>query len=145
VMPFHRAQTALEAKFSLEFICAAALLAGRVGLAELTDAYVQRPEVQALMQRVEIATTEETDPDYSGAAPFDVVRVVMDDGTELVSEPVHRASGHADRPLSLEERWGKFADGATAAHCSAPLARRSFELLNRIDALPSLELLPDLD
>jgi hypothetical protein len=58
---------------------------------------------------------------------------------------VHRASGHADRPLSLDERWAKFCDGAAAANCPEPLATRSFEQLNQIDALASIELLPDLD
>src|SRR5882762_8072499 len=38
-------QTGLEAKFSMEFAMAAALVAGRVGLSQLTDDFVHRTEV----------------------------------------------------------------------------------------------------
>ncbi|HUX23137.1 MAG TPA: MmgE/PrpD family protein, partial [Burkholderiales bacterium] len=39
----HAPQTGLEAKFSMEFAMASALIAGRAGLAELSDAFVRRP------------------------------------------------------------------------------------------------------
>ena len=47
----HKPQTGLEAKFSLEFAVAAAILKRRVGLRELTDAFVTQPQVQAMMPR----------------------------------------------------------------------------------------------
>src|SRR5512145_955930 len=49
-----RPQTGLEAKFSMQFAMASALVAGRAGLAELTDAFVQRPDIQGLMARVRV-------------------------------------------------------------------------------------------
>jgi 2-methylcitrate dehydratase PrpD len=51
----------LEGKFSMQYTLAAALLDGGVGLGSFTDAAVQRPEAQALLQKVE-ADEENTDP-----------------------------------------------------------------------------------
>jgi 2-methylcitrate dehydratase PrpD len=142
VMPFHRPATSLQAKFSLEFATSCAILAGRVSPAELTDAFVTGAPVRALIEKVEIATTDEIDPDYPGAAPYDVVRVVMEDGRELVTEPVRRASGHATRPLSTEALWGKFADCALAGSCPKEAAHRLFEAMQRVDTLSSVDDLP---
>src|SRR5207237_10816001 len=67
-------QNALDAKFSAQFAMAAALTARKAGLAELTDGYVQRKDVQALMPKVRVATTDATDatdPDDPLFAPFD--------------------------------------------------------------------------
>src|SRR5215831_14122447 len=64
----HRPQTGLEAKFSMEFAMAAAVIARRAGLAEYTDGFVQRPDVQNLMRRVFIETNQNYDPEVSGAS-----------------------------------------------------------------------------
>ncbi len=53
----HAPVTGLEAKFSLEFAVACALVAGRVGLAELTDEFVAQPSVREAMGKLSIATT----------------------------------------------------------------------------------------
>ncbi len=53
-------QTGLEAKFSMQFAMAAALVARHVGLQELTDDFVRRPEVQALFPRVSLEGTAAT-------------------------------------------------------------------------------------
>lgn len=49
---YHHPQTGLEAKFSLEYWMAAALLERNLGLEQFTDEKVQRPEVQEFMKRV---------------------------------------------------------------------------------------------
>src|SRR5207253_1343290 len=54
----HAPVTALEAKFSLEFAVAAALVARRVGLEELTDRFVAEPAVRETMTKVRIATVD---------------------------------------------------------------------------------------
>src|SRR6202011_2048727 len=95
----HQPQTGLAAKFSIEFAMAAAGIARRAALAEYTDGFVRRPEVQDLMQRVGIETNRNYDPEVSGASVFDQVRVELVDGHIIESEKVARAKGHADRPL----------------------------------------------
>src|SRR5205823_1370990 len=69
----HAPQTGLEAKFSMEFAMAAAVISRRASLAEYTDEFVRRPEVQELMRRVAIITNENYDPAQSGASVWDQV------------------------------------------------------------------------
>src|SRR6185437_15574398 len=45
VLRNHSPQTGLAAKFSMEFAMASGVVARRVGLRELTDQFVQRPEI----------------------------------------------------------------------------------------------------
>ena len=104
----HQPQTGLAAKFSIEFAMAAAVIARRAGLAEYTDGFVRRPEVQELMRRVGIETNRNYDPDVSGASVFDQVRIELVGGRIIESEKVARAKGHADRPLSEDELFEKF-------------------------------------
>jgi 2-methylcitrate dehydratase PrpD len=104
----HRPQTGLEAKFSMEFAMASAIIAGRAGLGEYTDEFVKRPEVQQLMPRVNIETNQNYDPEVSGASVWDQVRIDLRDGGRLESEQVRRARGHAERPLSEAELFEKF-------------------------------------
>ena len=104
----HQPQTGLAAKFSIEFAMAAAVIARRAGLAEYTDGFVRRPEVQDLMQRVGIETNRNYDPEVSGASVFDQVRIELVGGGVVESAKVARAKGHADRPLSEDELFEKF-------------------------------------
>jgi 2-methylcitrate dehydratase PrpD len=104
----HLPQTGLEAKFSMEFAMASAVIARRAGLAEYTDNFVRRPEVQDLMRRVVVKTNQNYDPEVSGASLWDQVSVDLTSGDSIESEKVSRAKGHADRPLSEAELFEKF-------------------------------------
>jgi 2-methylcitrate dehydratase PrpD len=104
-----RPQTGLEAKFSMQFAMAAALVARRVGLSELTDGFVLRPEVQAIFPRVSITTTAAT-MESSAFAPADAVEITTSSGETLKSGPVEFAKGSHQRPLSRDELWFKFTD-----------------------------------
>lgn len=108
VMPYHRPQDALQAKFSLEFALACALVHDSVGFAELRDEVVQDPRIQGLMDCVQIQTTDAFEPGWRDAAPFDQVFVHLADGRVLASPQVRRATGHADTPLSAAEVRAKF-------------------------------------
>jgi 2-methylcitrate dehydratase PrpD len=104
----HRPQTGLEGKFSMEFALAASVIARRASLAEFTDGFVRRPDVQALMQKVEVETNENYDPEISGASVFDQVRVELVGGETLETAQVRRARGAAELPLSDAELFEKF-------------------------------------
>lgn len=126
-------QTGLEAKFSAQFDMACALIAGKVGLMELSDAFVQRPDVQALMARVTVTPTDEADPVLPGYAPADVVRVRLRSG-ERIEEAVRRARGHATVPLSDAELRAKFMDCLE----SAGEGRRAAALFDSLNNIASL-------
>src|SRR5262249_15583556 len=67
----HRPQTGLEAKFSMEFAMASALTVRQAGLAQLTDEFVRRPEVQALLPRISLANNDAVSEDDPAFAAFD--------------------------------------------------------------------------
>jgi 2-methylcitrate dehydratase PrpD len=102
-------ETGLEAKFSMQFAMAAALVARRVGLQELTDDFVRRPDVQALFPRVFLEGTAAI-KEGSNFAPFDAVEITTTGGETLKSGPVEYAKGSHQRPLSRDELWTKFAE-----------------------------------
>src|SRR5437764_9630377 len=85
----HTPQTGLEAKFSMEFAMVAAVISRRAGLAEYSDEFVRRPEVQELMKRVTVVTNENYDPVQIGASVFDQVTIDLAGGGQVQSEQVH--------------------------------------------------------
>jgi len=135
----HMPETGLAAKFSMEFAMAAAVIARRASLAEYTDEFVRRPEVQELMRRVGIVTNENYDPVVSGAAVWDQVTIDLANGERLESEQVRRARGHAERPLGDAELFDKFRTCLDAGHARiAP--ERLFDRLRRLENLSAREL-----
>lgn len=115
----HSPRTGLAAKFSIEFAMASAVVAGRVGLGELTDGFVQRRDVQDLIGRVGVETNTDYHPDRSGGSAADEVVVRLRSGDEVVSERVSRARGHAEQPLREDELFAKFEDCLAAGGSAA--------------------------
>ncbi len=101
-------QTGLEAKFSIFYISAAALITGVAGPNQFTDEAVRDPETIALRDRVE-ATVDEN---VSEEEAFVQIRLV--DGTVL-SKHVENAIGSVQRPLTKQHLEQKFADQAQTA------------------------------
>ena len=131
----HAPTTGLEAKFSLEFAVAAALTAGRVGLAELTDTFVNQPEVRETMAKLVIATTGSRCPLEPAFALNDRVVLRLKDGRILDSGDIRFARGNAKLPLREDELRAKFIDCAGGA---APQAGALFDRLTRLQSLASI-------
>ena len=136
VLRHSRPQTGLDAKFSAEFAAAASVVAGRVGLGELTDEFVRSKPVQSLLPKVRVTTVDASDPLEPLFAPEDSVTVRLADGRSLASGPVRYAKGHARNPIDLDELRAKFDDCLGA---SLPSGRRDglFERLRGLEKLPA--------
>ena len=106
----HAPVTALEAKFSLEFALASALVARAVGLAQLTDEFVNRREVREAMKKVEISTVATTCPIEPAFAFSDRVRILLRDGRVVDSGEIRFARGNMKLPLREKELKAKFFD-----------------------------------
>ncbi len=107
----HRPVTGLEAKFSLEFAIASALVARRVGLAELTDGFVNQPEVRALFESVKIVAVDgERCPHEPVFGLHDRVEIELNDGRVLDSGNLRFARGNAMLPLAPQDLHAKFMD-----------------------------------
>ena len=135
-----RPQNALDAKFSAEFAAASAVVAGRVGLAELSDEFVRSAPVQAMFSRIKVSPVDDPDPDEPLFSRSDSVRVTLADGTVLAGDPVRHALGHAHNPLGMDELRLKFNDCVAGA---LPVSRRDvlFERLADLEKLPSVAAL----
>ncbi len=141
VMPFRKPQTGLEAKFSAEFTAAAGLIAGALGFDQLEDSFVQRPDVQVLMDRVERTVGPDDDPVYASGARADIVHLELKDGSTVSSREVTRWRGHAENPMTTDELKAKFMDCASR-QLEPAAAAALFELLHDIADLPSCDALP---
>ncbi|HXE68515.1 MAG TPA: MmgE/PrpD family protein [Hyphomicrobiaceae bacterium] len=130
-------QTGLEAKFSMQFAMASSIITGRVGLTELTDSFVQREDVQALIGKVRIEPDDRPDPKRSGAAPYDLVVIELNGGRRLQSRRVTDERGSPQLPLSKAELWGKFEACLALGNPSLP-ARQIFDALMSIERQPGV-------
>jgi 2-methylcitrate dehydratase PrpD len=139
----HSPQTGLEAKFSMEFAMASALIAKRASLAELTDEFVLNPEVQALMKRVTVEPDDRVDPDKPGKAPYDLVIVETTDNRRLESAKVKYIRGGPELPLKREELWTKF-EACLQTNPRAFPARDLFEALMSLDKVTHVNQVPGL-
>ena len=139
----HLPQTGLEAKFSMEFAMASALIAKRAGLAELTDEFVLSPEVQALMKRVTVQPDDREDPEKPGKSPYDMVTVQTVDNRRLESAKVKHIRGGAELPLKREELWTKF-QGCLQTSPRPFAARDLFDALMSLEKVAHVNQLPGL-
>ncbi|PCI60132.1 MAG: 2-methylcitrate dehydratase [Kordiimonadales bacterium] len=128
-------QTPSEAKFSLEYNIAVALLYGNVRLADFDPKAIKRTDVQEAMQRVAKEAVSKLDSEF----PTEV-HVFLTGGGHLTAA-IDRPVGSSERPLSQAQLWEKF-DACTKIHMTqqdaASLQKR---LLSMQDAAsPSTEL-----
>ena len=93
-------QTGLQGKFSVYHAVGAALVLGRVGVAEFADEIVQDPRVMAVRDRVSAVADDNIRE--AGA----VVTIRLKDG-RTVEEVVEQASGSLECPLSDEDMDAK--------------------------------------
>jgi 2-methylcitrate dehydratase PrpD len=128
-----RPQSGLEAKFSMQFAMASTLVARQVGLAQLTDGFVRRSDVQALFQRVSFTTTAQTMPG-SAFASADSVAITTSNGETHNSGPVEFAKGSHQHPLSRDELFAKFRDCLGTGYADAHKSQ-AFEKLMMFDKL----------
>ena len=139
VLRNNQPDTGLAAKFSIQFAMASGIVAKRVGLRELTDEFVQRPDIQDLMRKVEVITTTVYDPDLPGAALADQVTVETTDGRKIEGEPVKRALGHPSRPLTEAQLYDKFVDCVEVGGSPIP-AEVLFKRLSAIQSMSARDI-----
>jgi 2-methylcitrate dehydratase PrpD len=129
-------QSGLDAKFSVQYCLARALLDGRIRLEHFEGEAFRDPVVRTLMQRIQAAPHPEMAADgdeHLGAE----VRITFDDGP-TIAQRVGAALGRGpDNPLPEEALLGKFADCAGRA-LSAAQVERLQRLLLQLDEAPSL-------
>jgi 2-methylcitrate dehydratase PrpD len=138
----HRPRTELEAKFSMEFCLAILLLERRAGLAEFTDAVVNRPDVQAMIEKVEFGVHPEAE-----AAGYDRMTTIIDvelaDG-RTVSGRADFGKGSPTNPLSDAELEAKFRECVAWGGLSPAATDQVAELAWRLEEVADIRELTTL-
>jgi len=137
ILRVHRPTNGLDAKISGEFAMASAVVAGACGHSELTDDFVNRPDIQALIGKVRLRTIAEKDAHEPAHSPYDRVSLVLRDGNVLTTEEVTRPRGHFQRGVETEKMWEKFND-CTKAALGESRARALFDTCQTLDRLTSV-------
>jgi 2-methylcitrate dehydratase PrpD len=138
----HRPRTELQAKFSMEFCMAILLLDRKAGLPEFTDEVVNRPDVQAMIQKVEFGVHREAE-----AAGYDkmttIIEIALKDGRTL-SGRADFGKGSPANPMSYDEVAEKFRECAAFSLWPADKAKRVIELVKGLEDLPDVRELTAL-
>lgn len=141
ILIYNRPTTALEAKFSMPFCAAAAILFGQVGLDTFDDGRTADPRLLGVMSKV----TMRVDAEVGKGAPALTearVRVRLKNGRTL-SQNAHGARGYPERPASEAELDAKFL-GCAARALPADRARRVLASLREVERLADIRALSDL-
>ncbi|HVY20292.1 MAG TPA: MmgE/PrpD family protein [Bauldia sp.] len=141
VLVNERPRDGLEAKFSEQFAMAAAVVIGRMGIAEVSDAVVRRPDIQNFFPKVKLHAVDEYDPRDPVHSPTERVVVRLNNGGTIDSGPIASIKGHATDPLTTEELWAKFSECTAATHNDGE-RKRLFDLLQSVEKLKSPRSLP---
>ena len=101
---YDRPLTGLEAKFSMEFAMAAAVIDARIGLASFTDELVMRDSIQSFIPKV-----TKVEDDGSQTPRWNTLTVELVNG-EVLQKTVTTLRGSMQDPLSDQELKAKWDD-----------------------------------
>lgn len=122
-----RPETAIDAKFSIPFTVGAAMLRGRVSLAEFLPAALHDPAIAALAQRV----SGVVEPAWRLGDALRGQLTVRTTGGEVLTSEVDQPAGSPSKPMTGPQLEDKFLDCCRYA-ADAGLASRATALLERV-------------
>jgi 2-methylcitrate dehydratase PrpD len=130
----------LEAKFSMPFCAAAAIVYGQVGINTFDSEHIQALPMQALMPKVSMRVHAAFDAE----APLSHARVTVRlRGGRVVTHAANGARGYPALPASEEQLAAKFSECASRS-LAPPAADRAWSMLTDIGRLVNLSALADL-
>jgi len=125
-----------QAKFSLQYVTAHALVHGSVRLSAFAPERLQDPNVRAVLAKVEVVTDPELSKGYPNQRAAHV-EIETGDGRKLKHfQPTRK--GDPDLPLSDDELNDKFLELASPVVGNA-VARRLLDALWSLEKLPTVE------
>ncbi len=135
----HRPSNELQGKFSMEFCMAILLLEGRAGLNEFTDEVVNRPDVKAMIERVEFVVDERAEAaGYHKMTTY--IDITLTDGTRI-SGMADFGKGSPANPMSFDEVAAKFHECAEFAKWDKGRAGEVVGMVRDFETLPTLDAL----
>jgi len=133
-----RVESGLQGKFTTNYVCAVAIVDGRLERASFSDGKTREPKVQEAMSKVKVIR-DETIPEKGEYCP---VTIELKDGRKVqYTATIQR--GHAKNPLSEDEVLEKFRSNATVVISKDQSEKviacvRSLETLSNVGELAKL-------
>ena len=134
----HWPQTAMQAKFSMEFTLAVIAVGGQAGLADFTDENLQRAGIQEMMKRVAYTPYDVAGGDYTNVTTL--IDVVLANGQTL-SGRADFAKGSTKAPMDFDAVAQRFRQCAAVGVFGSEDAQIIVERVQKLDRAPSLETL----
>ncbi|MBI4536696.1 MAG: MmgE/PrpD family protein [candidate division NC10 bacterium] len=129
----HRPATELEAKFSMEFCMAILLLERRGGLNEFTDEIVNRPDVQAMIAKVDFGVHPEAEAE-GYAKMTTILEIALTDG-RVIRDRADFGKGSPAIPMSYDEVADKFRECAVYSRWPKSKAEEVVALVRTLEAV----------
>jgi 2-methylcitrate dehydratase PrpD len=143
-LTYHQPRTGLEGKFSMEFSLASILVLRRAGLAEYSDAVVNRPDIQQAIGKIDYTVFSDEEAEAKGYNLWTTfLDITLKDGRTL-SARVDVAKGSASLPMSEDEVAEKFRECAQFAGTSPASAEKIIELVLELEKLDDIRTLTRL-
>jgi 2-methylcitrate dehydratase PrpD len=133
----HRPTNELQAKFSMEFCMAILLIEGRAGLGEFTDEVVLRPDVKAMIEKVDFVVDKDAE-----AAGYHKMTTIIDielTGGRKVSGRADFGKGSPADAMSYDEVAHKFRENAAYAKFPSKQAESVVAMVRDLETLASIE------
>src|SRR5260221_13648615 len=138
----HKPKNELQAKFSMEFCMPIRLLERKAGLEQYTEEVVNRPDVQAMIAKVNFGVHPEAE-----AAGFDkmttLVEIEMVDG-QVVTGQADFGKGSPVNPMSDAELSEKFRQCASWGGLDKKMGEQVLDLVWKIEELKDVNDLTKL-
>jgi len=132
----------LQAKFSMEFCMAILLLDRRAGLAEFSDAVVNRPDVRRMMRKIEFGVHPQAE-----AAGYEkmttIIDIALQDGRTLHGR-ADFGKGSPANPMSDDEVADKFRECAAWGGLPRTHGEKVIDLVFDLERLPRTRTLTRL-
>jgi 2-methylcitrate dehydratase PrpD len=141
IMIRHRPKTAEEAKFSMEYCMAVAMLDRRAGLEQFTTERVLDPKVQELLTRIHYLHPPEASGYLNMERYPEQVTIKLHDGT-VYSHEVFESKGRPGNRLSKAELVAKYRECASGV-ISRERIDRSLDMLQGLEKLGDIRELMD--
>jgi 2-methylcitrate dehydratase PrpD len=128
----------LEAKFSMQFCVSAALVNGKLGIAEFDDKIINSPQVQETMKKVKMMPDDELDrlTSLKNLITTSELTVKLRNGKKYVKK-VLEARGGPSNPLQRSEIEAKFLECASVS-LPRSKSKDALEMLWRLEALEKI-------
>ncbi len=133
----NRPETALQAKFSMPFCVAAAVLRRRLTLAEFTDDMAIDPNIQALIDRTAYTTYDAPEPGFTNVTTL--LDIALNDGRRFHIRADY-GKGNPKRPMGFDDIAEKLRGCANYAGWNKDDAEAIIDLVATLDGCPDMAL-----